>query len=73
MAFDKIFHLLPNGSTGESLTINANFFQTKEETSQITNQVTGQIGWRREGDQIPKERALPWRAGERQPTHVSSR
>ena len=24
-------------------------FQTKEETSQITNQVTGQIGWRREG------------------------
>lgn len=24
-------------------------FQTKEEQSQITSQVTGQIGWRREG------------------------
>jgi len=24
-------------------------FQSKEETSQITSQVTGQIGWRREG------------------------
>ena len=25
------------------------FLQSKEETSQITSQVTGQIGWRREG------------------------
>jgi len=25
------------------------FLQTKEEQSQITSQVTGQIGWRREG------------------------
>lgn len=24
-------------------------FQSKEETAQITSQVTGQIGWRREG------------------------
>ena len=27
----------------------ASLFQSKEETSQITSQVTGQIGWRREG------------------------
>ena len=32
--------------------INYDFYmsiQTKEETTQITSQVTGQIGWRREG------------------------
>lgn len=29
--------------------VSAAAFQTKEEQSQITSQVTGQIGWRREG------------------------